>query len=75
MTEAQFKYLKLRQMSEARNHELKMLNEGRLTANPRYVQDVVDTLWPKILERKLQQRDSLPLAEQRRLKTLASLHA
>lgn len=58
-----------------RQRELGILAESRATADPRYVRNVVDFLWGKWLERKLRQRASMPMEEQRRLNTLLKLVA
>ena len=62
-------------MREARERELRILAESRIGADPRYVQNVVDFLWSKLLDRKLQSAPSLPVLEQQRLNTLAALYS
>lgn len=73
MTKAQYQREKIRQVQEARERELQMLAEGRMSANPVYVRNAADFLWSRILDRKLQRRDSLPPIERQRLTTLVSL--
>jgi hypothetical protein len=58
-----------------REAELRRLEQSRLAADPRYVRDVVDFIWSKLLDRKLQRRDSLPIRERVRLDTLTGLCA
>ena len=79
MTRSQFERAKILQMKSAiesaRQAELRLLAQGRDTADPRYVQSVVEFLWTKLLERKLALRDSLPEIERKRLNTLTELAA
>lgn len=58
------------EISPAREAELQLLAESLTAADPRYVKDVVDFIWSKIVERKLRKVDSLPLVEKERLETL-----
>jgi hypothetical protein len=58
-----------------RRAELGLLAQGRSTADPRYVQDVVDFIWSKLVDRKLQNKSSLPPHDQQRLNTLTGLCA
>jgi len=72
MTKQQHEREKLLQMRAARDAELRMLAQGRTNADPRYVQDVVDFLWQKLLDRKFEQLNSLRTIERQRLHTLAA---
>jgi hypothetical protein len=74
MTMTNQKEKRLRLFRE-RQRELRVLAEGRKTADVRYVRDVVDWFWAQLVERKLRMRDSLPRVEQRRLDTLIGLSA
>lgn len=58
-----------------RDAELRMLAEGQVRADSRYVRDVVDFIWTKILDRKLKAFDRLPPTERQRIATLAGLYA
>jgi hypothetical protein len=76
MTEQQYKrHIAAHRFSEAREAELRRLALAQTSADPRYVENVVDFLWNRWLERKLAVRDSLPQIEQKRLTTLVRLVA
>lgn len=63
------------EMSARRAKELAMLQLSAKTADHRYVQDAAGWIWRGVLERKLKAKDRLPLAEQRRLRTLVVLES
>lgn len=76
MTEQQYKrHIASRTLSEVREAELRRLARAQSSADPRYVQSVVDFIWERLVERKLAVRDSLPAVEQKRLGTLVELVA
>jgi hypothetical protein len=75
MNKAQYQREKLLAAARIREAELRLLSESRKSADTHYVQDVVDWLWSKILDRKLRMRDSLSLDERERLMTLEDLCA
>lgn len=75
MTKQQYEREKRLEMRDGREAELRMLAQGILDADPRYVQNVVDFIWKRLLDRKLQTRDSLPTRERVRLDTLRGLCA
>lgn len=76
MNEAQYKrHIATRRFGDAREAELRRLARAQSSADPRYVQSVVDFIWERLVERKLAVRDSLPAVEQKRLSTLVGLVA
>jgi hypothetical protein len=68
--------LAVRARTQTRDAELQRLAQGILGADPRYVQNVVDFLWEKLLDRKLQRSsEDLRSVDRKRLETLAGLYA
>ncbi len=60
---------------QERAFELQRLARGIRGADPSYVRNVVDFIWERLLDRKLQMRDSLSIRERVRLDTLTGLCA
>lgn len=75
MTRKQYEREKLIGLRLEREAELRRLARAQSSADPRYVQSVVDFIWERLVERKLALRDSLPAVEQKRLSTLVELVA
>jgi hypothetical protein len=73
MTRQQFELEKIRQVREARDRELVMLAQGRLSADPRYVRNAVSFHWMRMIERKRKMYNFLRPSERRRLNTLEGL--
>jgi hypothetical protein len=57
-----------------RDIQLQRLAQGILGSNPHYVQNAVDFLWKRILDRKLRKRDFERPVGQRRANILAALY-
>ena len=57
-----------------RDIQLQRLSQGILGANPRYVQNAVDFIWERILDRKLRKCDFERPVGQRRANILAALY-
>jgi hypothetical protein len=76
MTEQQYEREKRLELRANREVELRRLARARLTADPRYVQNAVDFIWERLLDRKLGRgSDSLRPVDRKRLDTLAGLYA
>jgi hypothetical protein len=76
MTPKQYHREKLKQLRLDRKEELRLLAESQAQADPRYVDDVVDLIWARVLDRKFSQRpNTLPRGERQRLNTLVDLYS